>query len=160
MTSETNKRLDDLADRLDLNRRSFLKFTTGVAATLGLSSTAGLQMAHAVSNTTSRRPSVIWLSGQECTGCTESLLRSTHPTLETLILDMISLDYSEALCAAAGYQAEEAKHTAMEENKGKYVLVIERSTPTKDGGIYCKIAGKTMLQHVQEAAESAAAITN
>ena len=158
MTSETNKRLDDLADRLGLNRRSFLKFTTGVAATLGLSSTAGLQMAHAVSNTTSRRPSVIWLSGQECTGGTESLLRSTHPTLETLILDMISLDYSEALCAAAGYQAEEAKHTAMEENKGKYVLVIEGSTPTKDGGIYCKIAGKTMLQHVQEAAENAAAI--
>jgi len=156
MTSTTDKRLDDLADRLGLNRRSFLKFCTGVAATLGLSSTAGIQMAHAVSQ--QRRPSVIWLSGQECTGCTESLLRSTHPTLETLILDMISLDYSEALCAAAGYQAEEAKHNAMEENKGKYVLVIEGSTPTKDGGIYCKIAGKTMLEHVREAAENAAAI--
>ena len=101
MTSITDKRLDDLAERLGLSRRGFLKFCTGVAATLGLSSTAGLQMAHAVSQ--SRRPSVIWLSGQECTGCTESLLRSTHPTLETLILDMISLDYSEALCAAAGY---------------------------------------------------------
>ncbi len=156
MTNITDKQLDDVADRLGLNRRSFLKFCTGVAATLGLSSTAGMQMAHAVSQ--QRRPSVIWLSGQECTGCTESLLRSTHPTLETLILDMISLDYSEALCAAAGYQAEEAKHNAMEENKGKYVLVIEGSTPTKDGGIYCKIAGKTMLQHVQEAAENAAAI--
>jgi len=156
MTNITDKQLDDLADRLGLNRRSFLKFCTGVAATLGLASTAGIQMAHAVSQ--QRRPSVIWLSGQECTGCTESLLRSTHPTLETLILDMISLDYSEALMAAAGYQAEGAKHNAMEENKGKYVLVIEGSTPTKDGGIYCKIAGKTMLKHVQEAAENAAAI--
>ena len=156
MTNMTDKQLDDLADRLGLNRRSFLKFCTGVAATLGLSSTAGMQMAHAVSQ--QRRPSVIWLSGQECTGCTESLLRSTHPTLETLILDMISLDYSEALMAAAGYQAEGAKHNAMEENKGKYILVIEGSTPTKDGGVYCKIAGKTMLEHVKEAAENAAAI--
>ena len=46
----------------------------------------------------------------------------------------------------------------MKENHGKYVLVIEGSIPTKDGGIYCKIAGKTMLEHVKEAAEGAAAI--
>ncbi|OMH32111.1 hydrogenase small subunit [Motiliproteus sp. MSK22-1] len=156
MSKSTEQQLEDLAARLGLSRRHFLKFCTGVAATLGLSSTAGMQMAHAVSQ--SRRPSVIWLSGQECTGCTESLLRSTHPTLETLILDMISLDYSEALCAAAGHQAEAARHAAMEENKGKYVMVVEGSIPTKDGGIYCKIAGKTMLQHVQETAEHAAAI--
>ncbi len=32
-----------------------------------------------------RRPSVIWLSFQECTGCTESLTRSHSPTVEGLI---------------------------------------------------------------------------
>ena len=82
MSNITDKQLDDLAGRLGLNRRSFMKFCTGVAATLGLSSTAGIQMAHAVSQ--QRRPSVIWLSGQECTGCTESLLRTTHPPLKLL----------------------------------------------------------------------------
>ncbi|WP_426416023.1 hydrogenase small subunit [Aestuariirhabdus sp. LZHN29] len=148
--------IDDLASRLGVTRRTFMKFCTGMAATLGLSGGAAMQLAHAVAQ--QRRPSVIWLSGQECTGCTESLLRSTHPTLETLILDQISLDYSEALSAAAGHQAEEAKHTAMKENWGKYLLVVEGSIPTKDGGIYCKIAGKTMLEHVKEAAEGAAAI--
>ncbi|MCL6415146.1 hydrogenase small subunit [Aestuariirhabdus sp. Z084] len=148
--------IDNLTTRLGITRRTFMTFCTGMAATLGLPGGAAIQLAHAVAQ--QRRPSVIWLSGQECTGCTESLLRSTHPTLETLILDQISLDYSEALCAAAGHQAEAAKHSAMKENWGKYLLVVEGSIPTKDGGIYCKIAGKTILEHVQEAAEGAAAI--
>ena len=48
------------------------------------------------------RPSVIWLAFQHCTGCSESLLRSTHPTVNSLILDMISLDYHETLMAGSG----------------------------------------------------------
>lgn len=140
----------------NLTRREFLKFCTGIAATLGLSSVAGIQIAEAA--TRGQRPPVIWLSGQECTGCTEALLRATHPTLETLILETISLDYHETLCAAAGHQVEAAKQASMLANKGKYILVIEGAIPTKDNGIYCKIADKTMLKHVQEAAEDAAAI--
>ncbi len=50
-----------------------------------------------------KRPSVIWLSFQECTGCTESLTRSHSPTLESMIFDMISLDYHHTLQAASGY---------------------------------------------------------
>ncbi|MCW9051836.1 MAG: hydrogenase small subunit [Motiliproteus sp.] len=151
-----NNELQQVADRLGVSRRSFLKFCTGVAATLGLTGGAAIQMAHAVA--AAKRPPVIWLSGQECTGCTESLLRSSHPTLENLILDLISLDYHEALSAAAGHQAEEARHHSMKENWGKYVLVIDGAIPMKDGGIYCKIAGKTIIEHVEEAAEGAAAI--
>ncbi len=139
-----------------LDRREFLKFCTGVAATLGLSSTAAMQIAEAAA--AGKRPPVIWLSGQECTGCSETLLRATHPTLESLILETISLDYHETLSVAAGHQAEAAKQASMEANKGKYILVIEGAIPTKDDGIYCKIANKTMLKHVEEAAEHAAAV--
>jgi hydrogenase small subunit len=139
-----------------ISRREFLKFCTGIAATMGLSSTAGMQIARAASSP--QRPSVIWLSAQECTGCTESLLRSTHPTLEQLILDAISLDYHETLNVGAGHQAEAHKKASMEQNHGKYVLVVDGSIPTKDGGIYCKVANKTMQQHLQEAAAGAAAI--
>jgi hydrogenase small subunit len=140
-----------------LSRREFLRYCTGVALTLGLAPVAGLRIAEAAGNP-ARRPSVIWLHGQECTGPTETLLRAEHPRLERLILDMISLDYHETLAAAAGHQVEAAKHAAMEANAGKYLLVVEGSVPTKDGGIYCKIANKPVLQHVQEAAEHAAAI--
>lgn len=139
-----------------VTRREFLKFCTGIAATMGLPVGMGMRIAEAAASP--QRPPVIWLSAQECTGCTESLLRSTHPTLDQLILDAISLDYHETLCAGAGHQAEAAKKASMEANKGKYVLVVDGSIPTKDGGIYCKIAGRTVLEHLHETAEHAAAI--
>ena len=139
-----------------VSRREFMKFCAGIAATMGLSSAMGLRIAEAATN--AKRPPVIWISAQECTGCTESLLRAEHPTLEQLILESISLDYHETLNAGAGHQAEAAKHASMEANKGKYVLVVDGSIPTKDGGIYCKVANKTILEHVEEAAADAAAI--
>ncbi|MCG8649025.1 MAG: twin-arginine translocation signal domain-containing protein, partial [Pirellulales bacterium] len=53
------------------SRRDVLKFCAGIAATMGLSSSAGVAMAEAAAAPI--RPPVIWLHGQECTGCTESL---------------------------------------------------------------------------------------
>ena len=139
-----------------LSRREFAKFCAGVASTMGLSQAAGAQMAAAAE--AKLRPPVIWLHGQECTGCTESLLRAEHPTLEALILDLISLEYHETLCVGAGHQAEAHKLEMMKQYKGKYVLVTEGATPTKDNGVYCKIGGKTQIEQVREAAEGAAAI--
>lgn len=159
--STTTKYMDELQQRLGVSRRDFLKFCTGVAATMGLSTDAALAMAETVADQAAnvkKRPPVIWLHGQECTGPSETLLRSEHPTLERLILEMISLDYHQTLDAGAGHAVEHAKEASMIANKGKYLLVIEGSIPTKDGGIYCKIAGKTMLDHTIEAAEHAAAI--
>jgi hydrogenase small subunit len=46
------------------------------------------------------RPSVVYLSFQECTGCFESLTRSFAPTIESLIFNVISLDYDDTLMAA------------------------------------------------------------
>jgi len=143
--------------RQGISRRSFIKFCSGLAATMGLSNAAAAQaVADALVN--KQRPPVIWIGAQECTGCTESLLRATHPTVENLILDMISLEYHEVLSAAAGHQVEANKHHAIEKYKGKYVLVVDGSIPVKDGGVYCMVAGKPILEHIQEAAEHAAAI--
>jgi hydrogenase small subunit len=153
--------MDDRADQPvaalgGLTRRQMLKFCAGVAATMGLSQAAGVRMAMAAEN--SLRPPVIWLHGQECTGCTESLLRAYHPTLESLILDVISLDYHETLNVGAGKQALDHKHKIMEQYRGKYVLVTEGSTPMAEGGIYSKVGGVTHVDIVREAAEGAAAI--
>jgi hydrogenase small subunit len=149
--------LDGYAGALGgLRRRDFLKFCTGVAATLGLSPSLGVRIAEAA--TAQGRPPVIWLSAQECTGCTESLLRAHHPTVETLILDMISLDYHETLCAGCGHQAEAFKAQSIEQNWGKYVLVVDGSIPVRDGGVYCMVGGRPILDVVKETAEGAAAI--
>ena len=139
-----------------ISRRDFLKYCSMVAVGMGLPLSAGAEIAQAI--TTVKRPPVIWLSFQECTGCVESLLRANHPTLEHLILDLISLDYSETLSAAAGHQAEAAKAASIAENKGKFILVVDGAVPTRDNGIYCKIAGKTALQILHETAPHAAAI--
>lgn len=139
-----------------VTRRDFMKFCTVIAASMGLPMTAVPQIAAAV--TSSKRPSVIWLSGQECTGCVETLLRTGHPTLEHLIFDLISLEYSETLNAGSGHQAEECRAKAIEENKGKFILVVDGAIPVKDKGIYCMVAGKPVLDILHETAPLAAAV--
>lgn len=161
---------DDLAsDALDLlgesvlrsddhkvSRRDFIKVITMAAAAVGLSSSAAVRVVEAAAQ--GLKPSVIWLHFQECTGCTESLLRTSHPALAELILDLISLDYHETLSAGAGHQAEEMLQKTMEEFRGQYVCIVEGAIPTKDGGIYCKIGGRTAKEMLEEVAANAGAI--
>jgi hydrogenase small subunit len=139
-----------------LDRRGFVKVVTMAAAAVGLDATAAARMAAAAA--VGVKPSVIWLHFQECTGCTESLLRTSHPDIAKLILELVSLDYHETLMAASGHQAEGALKAAMEKNAGKYICVVEGAIPTKDDGVYCMIGGKTALQMVNEVAEKAGAI--
>jgi len=117
------------------------------------------QMASVMAKTllNAKRPSVIWLSFQECTGCTESLTRSHAPTIEGLILDAISLDYHHTLQAASGHAAEKAREQAMRENRGHYLLVVDGSIPTKNPA-YSTIAGISNLDMLKETASGAAAI--
>ena len=135
-----------------LSRRDFMKICTAAAVYMGLDASFGAQIAEAA---TAKRLPVIWISGQDCTGCTETLLRATHPTLEHLILDLISLDYHETLQSGCGKQANEALEAAIK--AGGYVLVAEGSFPTKDGGIYCKINGEPVVDILARAGKNAAA---
>jgi hydrogenase small subunit len=105
-----------------------------------------------------RRPSVIWLHFQDCTGCTETLLRTSAPDVAHLILDVISLDYHETLMAASGAQAEAALRSAMAENAGKYVLVVEGAIPMKDEGVYMEMGSRPAVQVLREVAAQAAAV--
>src|SRR5579872_750463 len=144
-----------------VSRRNFLQLCSKiiVAAPIGLSLTShrtAAQVAKLVGK--ARRPSVIWLHFQDCTGCTETLLRTSAPDVAHLILDVISLDYHETLMAASGAQAEAALRTAMTENAGKYVLVVEGSIPTKDDGVYMQLGGKPAVQVVKDVAAQAAAV--
>jgi hydrogenase small subunit len=150
---------DTLGDRLaqqGISRRAFLKFCAAMATMMALPPGAASAMAEALIK--AKRPSVIWLSFQECTGCTESLTRSDTPTLENMIFNMISLDYHHTLQAASGFGAEKSREDAMKEFYGKYLLLVDGSIPLKDDGIYSTIAGRTNLDLLQEAAKGAAAI--
>jgi hydrogenase small subunit len=144
-----------------VSRRSFLELCSKVmvAAPVGLALTSkrsAAQIAQLVGK--ARRPSVIWLHFQDCTGCTETLLRTSAPDVAHLIFDVISLDYHETLMAASGAQAEAALRSAIEENAGKYVLVIEGAIPAKDDGIFMQLAGKPAIQVAKDVASQSAAV--
>ncbi len=150
------KTLGQMLEARGISRRAFLKYTSYLASSMALGSVAAKAMAENLAS--ARRQSVIWLSFQECTGCTESFTRSVSPTLEELIFDFISLDYHHTLQAASGEAAEEARHIAMRENKGKYVVVVDGSIPTKLDGAYSTIAGISNLQMLEETVKDAAAV--
>jgi hydrogenase small subunit len=143
-------------DPAEVSRRDFLKVCSLAAAAVGLPASAAEKMAERVA--APRKPSVIWLQFQECTGCTETLLRTSHPGAAELILDLVSLDYSETLMAAAGHQAEAALRDAVKANAGKYVCVVEGAIPTKDDGVYCQVGGRTALDLLKEVGGNAGAV--
>ena len=108
--------------RQGITRRSFTKFCSLTAASLGLGSTGASTIAHALE--TKPRVPVIWMHGLECTCCSESFIRSAHPLVKDVILSMISLDYDDTIMAAAGHQAEAILVDTKEKYKGQYVLAV------------------------------------
>ncbi len=155
-TKEKKETYYDSIIKNGYSRRDFMKFSTYIAAYMGLETSMVAQVAKSL-ETTPRLP-VIWEHYQECTCCSESFIRSNHPIVADIILDKISLDYTQTLMAASGHQAEAAKHETMEKYKGEYILCVEGSIPMGDDGNYCVIAGKSALETFKEAAAGAKAI--
>jgi hydrogenase small subunit len=88
------------------SRRDFLSFYGWIAAAAGIEGSGLAQVVKAL-DTKPRLP-VVWFHFQECTCCSESFIRSSHAIVADILLDKISLDYTETLQAAADRQAEEA----------------------------------------------------
>ncbi len=144
------------ARTLGHSRRDFLQFCAWLAAAAGIEASQVGQVVQALE--TKPRIPVVWFHFQECTCCSESFIRSSHPIVSDIILDKISLDYTETLQAAAGHAAEAALHETMKKYHGEYLMLVEGSVPTGADGAYCCIAGRTALDTVKEAAEGAKAI--
>lgn len=147
--------LPELLKANGVSRRGFMKYCASLASAMALPPLLAPKIAWALEN--AARPSVIWLSFQECTGCTESITRSYAPTIEDLIFNAVSLDYHHTLQAASGLQAEAARKQAMAANHGEYLLIVDGSIPTADPGFSC-IAGISNLDMLKETAAGAAAI--
>lgn len=138
-----------------VSRRSFLKFCSATASLMAMPPVMIPRIASALEN--ARRPAVIWLPFQECTGCTESLTRAHGTTIEQLIFESISLDYQHTLMAAAGEQSDEALRESMRENRGKYLLAVDGSIPLGNPG-YSTVSGISNVELLEEVAEGAMAI--
>jgi hydrogenase small subunit len=139
-----------------ITRRSFLKFCSLTAASLGLGSAGAAKIAHALE--TKERVPVVWLHGLECTCCTESFIRSAHPLATDLVLSMLSLDYDDTIMAAAGHQAEAALEDTITKYKGKYILAVEGNPPIGDDGVFCIPGGRPFVEKLRRVAKDAAAV--
>lgn len=139
-----------------VSRRSFLKFAALTASSLALTSQQARFFREALAEVPASKAKAIWLSFQQCTGCSESILRSFNPTIESLILGPISLDYHETLQSAAGDQAEKMRRDTMD--AGGYVLIMDGSIPTGDAEFWSCAAGNSNLRSLNEAVQGAALI--
>lgn len=153
-----NESIDEHLDKKGVSRRDFMKWAASITAMLTLPATFTPLVAKAAQ--LSDRLPIIWLHMAECTGCSESLLRTDAPTIDSLIFDYISLEYHETLMASAGWQAEENLEHAILKHKGKYILMVEGGIPSGSTSHYLTIGGhgKTGEENAKEASENAAAI--
>lgn len=143
-----------------VSRREFLKWSAFMAATLGLPPSFDTRIARAAE--LSVRLPIIWQELQSCTGNSEALLRNSNPSVDTLILELLSIEYAEVLMAAAGYQAEEVLEQAIQRYKGQYIAVFEGSVPLGLEGRYLTIGphGTTGVEIVKKIAKNALAVIN
>ena len=150
------KTYSEIFEQTGRSRREFLRFCGYAAALAGIEAAGLPKVVKAFEN--NPRPPVVWLHFQECTCCSESFIRCSHPVVADVVLNTISLDYTQTLQAAAGNQAEKSLHDTVKNFPGKYILLVEGSVPTKDDGIYCTIAGQSASDILKNTAKDAAAI--
>lgn len=119
---------------MQLSRRSFLAYCLGSAAALGLTPRQLRALQRLVLSPDA--PTVVWLQGAGCNGCSISFLNLVSPEPPTdaadALLNVINLVYHPTLMAAAGESAANAALSASD-----YLLVVEGGIPTAFDGAAC-----------------------
>jgi len=111
-----------------------------------------------------REISVVWIQTATCSGCSVSVLNSASPKITDLLLSEvipgrhINLRFQATVMAGAGEPVIEVLDAAAKGAPGTYVLVVEGSIPTKDGGIYGTLGEEPMVDRVVALAANAMAI--
>lgn len=146
----------DLFQERKFSRRDFLKTCVTVTGMLGLSPMLYPQVVEALER--KALPPVIFLHGQECTGCVEAMTRSDSPLATDMLLNMISLEVSETLSAASGEALEHHAEEIMKKYTGQYLLIFEGAVSLAQGGIHCTINGVPVVDLLKKYAQNAAAV--
>ena len=138
-----------------------MKLCGAIAVAAGLSELAAPRVAQALEGsvigaTKGNLYPVIWIEGASCTGCTESFAQVESPDPASVVLELISLNYSETLSAAAGHSMEEAKAQTIK--AGNYILVYEGAVLERWEGQALRVADKPGTEHLLEAAANANAV--
>lgn len=147
-----------------LERRKFLQIIGSSAAAMGLSHLRLPKIVQAMLENPGNPP-VIWFQGQSCTGCSISTLNTVYPNIAKVITEIISLEFHPSIMASAGDQALSVLDYALENQTGKFVLVVEGAIPTQSAGAYSTMGEKdgkpiTALDWVTRLGNASKAILN
>ena len=158
MAPETQAPLYDYLALRGVTRRDFMKFCGSVAALLGLSETYAPTIAQAVESSAGGLTPAIWMGFGLCTGCTESIAQVDTPDVATIVLDLLSMNYNETLMAVSGDAAEESRAATID--AGGYLLICEGAVMKGEDGNTFRLAGRTGLEALEEAAQGADAVVS
>ncbi len=119
---------------MQISRRTFLKHCALASTMLGLGpeELAGLEAALANPNS----PSVLWLQGSGCSGCTMSFLNYISPSepvdAADVLIKSVNLIYHPILSCGAGETVVTSVKAAT-----NFILLVEGGVPTAFGGHAC-----------------------
>lgn len=85
-----------------------------------------------------KKPKLIWLELNGCSGNIISLLNGSEPSFEYMISEMVDLAFDQSLIACQGEQAMEELFSLLDQ---EYILAVEGAAATKNDGKY-QIIGK------------------
>jgi len=112
---------------------------------------------------------VVWIQCATCSGCSVTVLNSISPAVKNVLIDEIvpgkhiNLKFQATIMAGSGDPIIEVLEDTQKKLSKKYVLVVEGSIPTEDGGIYGSIGERgekpvSMAERVKELGKNAMAI--
>lgn len=120
-----------------LSRREFLQTCKVSSVALGLSALNIIRLQELLANPNA--PTILWLQGSACTGCTVSFLNYVSPAepvdVADLLIHDVNLAYHNTAMAAAADSGLEALDAAYE--KGGYILAVEGGVPSAFNGNAC-----------------------
>ena len=139
------------------SRRDFLQFCAAAATVAGLGQTGVAQVVSAFEK--KEKPAVVWLHFQECTCCSESFIRASHPIVLDVLLDVLESELHRD--ADGGLRLPGGKVPDRHHRRTTRASTLcwwrARCRPGEDG-VYCMIGGKTAESILQTVAKDAAAV--
>jgi hydrogenase small subunit len=151
---------------MNISRRKFMKYCMGSAAALGLAPAMLPQLVKAL-GTPGAAPTIIWIEGASCSGCSVSLANLIGDCSEygptdfaDLLFNYINASFAKTFMSAAG---DLAVSSLMNARKGEFILVVEGGVPTAYNGMACTLFSQngvdyTMLDVVKDLAPKATAV--
>jgi len=143
-----------------MTRREFMKSLGVMSAAVSITQFSNPVIAKALKEVTEKSPPILWMAGGTCGGCSISALNAVAPTIDKILLNLVTVHYHINLSAASGDKVFDHIYKVMEEEKGNYIYIQEGTIPTAFDGRLCVAAnykGKdvTMLELAQQLAANA-----